>query len=210
VQAGRRSALTIATLLVIFGIGALHHAAAGSQETELSAEEESRLREASRLRDRGLAEMEEGNHGGAVEFLLPLAEILPDNVLPPVNLAVCYLRLNRTSEAREQIQKARALDPDNPRMLFTLARLLEGDPDFHRQWLEVVDHFAEVHPRDPRPYYLRAESQARSGEHAAAVASLKRAIDQDPENLVLLAEQLVEAAHARDLETSDERPAMTP
>ena len=54
-----------------------------------------RLRHAVRLRSLALAEMEEGRYGRAEQLLLELGEILPDNILPPINLAICYYRLGR-------------------------------------------------------------------------------------------------------------------
>ncbi|MCP3956713.1 MAG: tetratricopeptide repeat protein [bacterium] len=165
------------------------------EEAELR---EAELREAVRLRGLALAEMEDGAFDRAAEHLEKLARILPDNILPPVNLALCYLRLNRRGEALAQLRRARQLDPDNPSMLQALARMLETDPEPAELWRQVVEHFAGAHPRDPRPHYLRARRLAAGDRAAEAVPVLRQALEHAPENLVLLADLLVAAAVARD------------
>ena len=164
--------------------------------------EEARLREAARLRSVALARMEDGEYERAADHLEELARALPDNILPPVNLAICYYRLNRAEEALRQVERARQLDPDNARMLYTLARILGEDPGRARVWREVIDHFAATHPRDPRPYYLEARHLALGGQFAAAVPLFQQALASAPENLVLLADLLVAAAEAADAETT--------
>ena len=172
--------------------------------TELTAADESRLREAARLRGQALADMEDGNYGRAAESLEKLSELLPDNILPPVNLAICFLRLDRPAEARTQIQRAQAIDPDNPQMLYTLARLLDESGDHQEDWQAVLSHFAASHPRDVRPHYLRADRALRDRQWAVAATALDEAVRRDPENLVLLVERLVASAEAGDPDaTSD-------
>ncbi len=168
------------------------------------AADEARLREAARLRGAALAEMEDGNFGRAEPLLVELAGLLPDNVLPPINLAICYLRLNRLEEALEQVGRARQLDPDNPQMLFTLARILEQDPAAGAAWKEIVDHFARAHRFDPRPHYLRGQAHERAGEPAAAVEALRRALELAPDNLVVMADLLAAAAAAGDRDATEE------
>ena len=98
--------------------------------------DEARLRQAARLRSLALAEMEEGQYAGAEGHLRELARILPDNILPPINLALCYFHLDRREAALREIRRARNLDPDNPQMLYGLARLLRYDAAATESWLE--------------------------------------------------------------------------
>lgn len=168
------------------------------------ATDEARLREAAQLRGMALAEMEDGNCGLALEHLDRLALILPDNILPPINRAICLRLLDRQREALQAVGRARELDPDNPQMLYTLALILEQEADLRPQWSDVLDHFVATHPGDPRPHYLRAEEASQQENWPAAVASLETAIRHDPENLVLLSELLVATAQTGDADpTSD-------
>jgi len=164
--------------------------------------DEARFRQAALLRGRAQADMEDANYGRAVESLTALASLLPDNILPPVNLAICHFRLNQPEEAMAAVRRAQALDPDNAQMLYTLVLILRDQPDSQEEWRRVLDHFAETSPRDPRPHYLRAEEEARQRDWTSALESFGQASRRDPENLMLLAEQLVAAAEARNLDAT--------
>ena len=196
------AALGVLTVPAVVGQAPPATPPATSATAEAATEEttQAQLREAARRRGQALAEMEDGHFDRAVVHLEDLARILPDNILPPINLAICYTRLNRQPEARAALDRARALDPDNPRMLYTLARVLELDPGEVALWEDVITHFADRHPHDPRPSYLRARRLAGERQHAAAVPVLQHALELEPENLVVLADLLVSAAEAGDFE----------
>jgi hypothetical protein len=161
---------------------------------------EDRLDEAVRLRGLALAQMEDQRYDLAIGYLEALAEILPDNVLPPVNLAICFFRLNRRDDAFAQLERARQLDPDNPRTFYTLARVLEEDRENREEWLQTVRAFAASHPHDSRPYYLEAELLARERRYGEAIPLLLRALEEERENLVLLSDLLVAAAAEAEIE----------
>jgi hypothetical protein len=163
--------------------------------------EEARLREAARRRGLALADLEEGSYERAAEHLEELARLLPDNILPPVNLAICYFRLNRQREALRELERARALDPDNPQVLYAAARILEQEPGQEEQARGVIRHFLATHPHDVRPYYLEAQALEREGRFAEVVARLERGLSEEPENLVLLGDLLVAAAAGEDGES---------
>ena len=74
------------------------------------------------------------SHGLVLPLLQELAGLLPDNILPPINQAICLYQLQHPEEAAVQIAQARSLAPDNPQMLYSLgnvctllSRLDEGD-----------------------------------------------------------------------------------
>ena len=159
--------------------------------------DEAILGEAARLRALALAEMEDGDYEEALPLLERLAAILPDNILPPINLAISLYQLQRPEDAARQIERARGLDGDNPRMLFVLARILEAQ-GLEEETTEVLEHFSDRHPTDPRPDYLAALAASRHGNPAAAVENLTEALDRSPENLVLMVDLLVAAAEAGD------------
>jgi hypothetical protein len=163
--------------------------------------DETRLREAARRRGLALADLEEGNYGRAAEHLEELARLLPDNILPPVNLAICYFRLNRQEDALRELERARTLDPDNPQVLYAAARILGQEPGQEERAREVIHHFLATHPHDVRPYYLEAEALEREGRFGEVVAELERGLEEEPENLVLLGDLLVAAAAGKDGES---------
>jgi hypothetical protein len=144
--------------------------------------------------------MEDDRYDLAIASLEALAEILPNNVLPPVNLAICYFRLNRREDALNQLARARKLSPDNPRTFYTLARVLEEDVESHAEWQRTIREFAAAHPHDARPHYLEAEAFARRRRYGDAIPPLLRALDEERENLVLLSDLLVAAAAQGEME----------
>ena len=174
--------------------------AVGATETP----DEAHLLEAVRLRSLALADMEAGDFGRAAEQLERLAELLPRNLLPPIDLAICYFRQGRTTEAVAQLIRARSLDPDNPQLLFTLARILENRPDRRDHWEATLEQFAAAHPGDARPYFLRATVRERERRWPEALAAYRAALEREPENLVLLADLLVAAAGAGDLDGTED------
>ncbi len=193
-----RATPLLAALALLSAIAITGASAPGTK----AGEDEARFREAARLRSLALADMEEGNFARAAERLEALAEILPDNVLPPVDLAICYFRLDRPEDALAQLRRAEALAPDNPNLLYTLARVLELEPGRRAEWERAVGRFAAAHPDDPRPWFLRARRLDSERRFAEAVPLLERALERDPENLVLMVELLAAAAEARDPETA--------
>ncbi|MGB5815024.1 MAG: FG-GAP-like repeat-containing protein [Thermoanaerobaculia bacterium] len=190
--------LVTGVLLAVVSAALIEGGAARMPQVLAIETDESALREAARLRSLAAAEMEEGSCGHAEPLLRDLARILPDNILPPINLAVCYFLLDRRNDALEQIARARQLDPDNPQMLYALARILERGPEDRAAWLEVLDHFATVRPHDPRPYYLRAQGLAFDKSFTEAIPFLEAALNQAPDNLVLMVELLTVSAQAKD------------
>jgi tetratricopeptide (TPR) repeat protein len=159
---------------------------------------EAELRRAVQLHSRALADMEEGNCDRALEHLRALARILPDNVLPPTNEAICHYRLGRSEEAQAALERAASIAPDNPRVLYTRARILSESGAPRGQLDALLQRFAAAHPGDPRPHYLAA--LAAGGEPRHRVEHLRAALARDPENLVLLADLLVAGAAAADVD----------
>ncbi len=159
-------------------------------------DEERKYRRAATLKGLAVAEMEEGNYDVAAGYLEEIAELLPENLLPPLNLAICHFQTGRHNEAHRQVDKARRLAPSNPRVLYTLARILEREGADEPLWREVLERFAAAHPFDPRPLFLHARGLALRQRFADAVPLLAGAVDLEPENLVLLLELLVAAGSA--------------
>ncbi|MDA8016608.1 MAG: FG-GAP-like repeat-containing protein [Thermoanaerobaculia bacterium] len=174
----------VLTLLGLIGVGTLAAQPRAQQPGEAD------FRRAVELRSGALADLEQGRFGRAAERLEELATILPDNVLPAVDLAISYFALGRSEEALRQVDRALALDPDNPEALFAVTWSLRFEPAAEARWHDMTTRFIAAHPDDARPHYLQAlrlrELQAsEEGAASAQLSALLRAHDRDPENLML-------------------------
>jgi tetratricopeptide (TPR) repeat protein len=162
------------------------------------------LRDAVRLQGMGLAKMAEGNYAEAITHYQEIARILPDNVLPAVNLAICRFLAGDPDAALQDVRRGRELAPDNPQILFTLAKILGEREGARQEWESVLTRFAKILPHDPRPWYLRAQRMEDAGQAGEGVAHWRSAQQRAPDNLVLMVGLLRAAAAAGDLEgTSD-------
>lgn len=186
-------------------VGLLCVTALGAQPSQRSEEE---LLRAVSLHSSALADMESLNFGRAASTLAELEQLMPENLLPKVNLAISLFRLDRREDALRKLEEARALDGDNPQVLFTLARILgdrvADDLEARRNWDLLLRRLAAVAPRDPRPHFLRARSLAERGRADDAAVVLREAIDRSPDNLVLLVDLLVAATGAGDVDAASD------
>ncbi len=180
--------------------------ASGPAESQEPTEEQ--LQRAVALHATALADMEAQNFGRAAASLRELATVLPDNVLPYVNLAICQFRLGETVAAVETIERAQQIDPDNLQALFALARILgeqvADDVDARRTWDRILRRMVQLAPGDARPHFLRARSLEERGRHEDAVTVLHEAVRHSPDNLVLLSDLLFNASRAGLAETTSD------
>ena len=171
---------------------------------ERAGSQEQRYRRAAELAGQSLADLESGNCRSAIDRLLEVERLLPDNLLPHVNLAICYSLLNQTDQALASLQRARELAPDNPQALFATARILEpairDDEAARSLWQSSLERLERVRPRDPRAPYLRGTAALRDGRAGDALGHFDRAIEFAPENLPLLLAALEAAAVAQDID----------
>ena len=195
------TAFFLASIMALLLVTVVGRDIARSQTSSQSGPRaEESLHEAARLRGLALAEMEDGRYDEALPLLQELEELLPDNILPPLNRAICLYQLQRPAEAQAAADRARGLDPSNPRLLYALATILASQ-GAQSEWQQVLEQFATTHPTDPRPHYLLATGELRSRQDPAAVRHLQAALDRAPENLVLMTELLGTAAQAGDSES---------
>ena len=173
-------------------------------QREDASEREQRFRRAAELAGQSLADLESGNCRSAIERLREVERLLPDNLLPKVNLAICYSLLNQTDEALASLRQARQLAPDNAQALFATARILEpriaDDAAARTLWQQSLDRLEQTRPRDPRAPYLRGTAALRDGRVTEALEHFERALEHAPENLVLLLATLESAAQAQDID----------
>jgi tetratricopeptide (TPR) repeat protein len=107
--------------------------------------------------------------------------------LDPTNPALCVAIGNtwaaegRYVAAEIWLTEATSLEPDNPIWWETLARFyLDHDITFEGRAITATQTLLELAPDDARAYDLRGWASFQSGDYAAALKYLLRAIDLDP------------------------------
>jgi Flp pilus assembly protein TadD len=140
------------------------------------------------LRDRGLALLENEQPAEAETVFRQLAQLVPDDPLPPANLAVALLRQQKLDEARANAERALGLAPRHPEVLAIQAEVLRwgGDPSAA---LAVAERAVAAAPDAPRLHYLRLDLAAMTGGtegEKAADAALEALARLRPDNLYVL------------------------
>ncbi len=174
-----------------------------SAKTEHGQKEEQRFRRAAELAGQALADLEDGRCTVARDRLLEVDRLLPDNLLPKINLAICHSILDQRDQALQWLEQARRIAPDNPQALFATARVLEplllDDAGARRLWDQTLTRFERTRPKDPRPPYLRGTAAENSGDadaFAQADGYYQRALRNSPENLAIMLAGLNAAARS--------------
>lgn len=127
---------------------------------------------------------------GRVDLAEPLYEklvvIAPRNAVGQYQLGMARLRRGRTAEAAERFERALRLQPG---MASASARL--GDLALARgDWNQAITRYGEaarLEPGDGRSLFLESFALTASGRGAEAVASLRQALEREPDNPVTLA-----------------------
>ncbi|MFP4500533.1 MAG: tetratricopeptide repeat protein [Candidatus Hydrogenedentota bacterium] len=129
----------------------------------------------------------ENRHRMAVRLLQQARATDPESQHPAYTQDLTYhiaanlLELGRTQEALEAYEQARALNPEDPRVLNDLGVIAEDRGDLeraerhYRQAIRVAPKFALAHSN-------LGDLQARTGRIEAAIASFRRAAALAPEN----------------------------
>jgi tetratricopeptide (TPR) repeat protein len=98
--------------------------------------------------DSAMALLKAGQHEQAVDALKKLAVALPDNPIPPINLALAYKKLDKLDLAETQLKTALTIEADNPVAGNELALLYRMTGRFgqaralYEQTLAKYPHFA--------------------------------------------------------------------
>lgn len=134
---------------------------------------------------RGVAAFEKGDAAAAAAAFEAALEKAPDAPEVRVNLALAYLRLERTDEAIAQLEKAAALAPEAPQVLFQLGgAYLEA-----RQNEKAIDAFTRGLARQPdltNPLSYEATVTLgalyfATGQNDDAIATFEKAIAARPD-----------------------------
>lgn len=127
----------------------------------------------------------------------------PANVRVRLTQITRYLQVDRKKEALEAAQQALATVPDDPRLLAVLGRAQMANAE-HTQAATTFGKLAALEPQSVDPLVRQASAYASSRDFASARSVLNKAIDLQPDNVMLraalvdlgLAEQRPEAAIA--------------
>ena len=101
--------------------------------------------------DSAMVLLKAGQHEQAADAFKKLAVALPDNPIPPINLALAYKKLDKPDLAEAQLKAALAIESDNPVAGNELALLYRSTGRFaearalYEKTLAKFPHFAIAH-----------------------------------------------------------------
>lgn len=121
-----------------------------------SSRSEAELVEAFRLRNVGLARLEEGQPVEAAEAFRSLTELLPGEPLGHADLGLALLRQGRVDEAEPPVRRALELVPEDPEVRHLLATLHEA-AGRRQEAVRVLEATVEKTPAHLRTLYSLAE-----------------------------------------------------
>ena len=129
---------------------------------------------------RGLALIRRGEFGAAVDELLPVAEVKPDDFDVRFLLGMALLRDGRGDAALGHLLAAVELKPDHAAARMELARLQESrhDPSAASHYRQA----AQSAPRDIRVWIEAGTALGRLGQYDPAEALLRDAVRLAPRN----------------------------
>lgn len=166
-------AIIVVIAILIFAIAALLFARARAADHRA-------------FNERGAQLIREGKYKTALINLERALKLKPNYAEAYHNCGIAYGRLGRFGEAEESLRRALALEPDQPRVMFNLAAVLEKEADYQG----ALDLLARAEKRNadyPAARALRAKIYCRmadgaiaSGDAAAAGELLLKAVASDP------------------------------
>ncbi len=116
-----------------------------------------------------------------------------------LELASLFLRIGDTNRAALQVEKAEALSPDSPAVVYTRARVLLAQNDFD-QALQAVDRALSLDVGYLDALLLKGQIFQARGEFAGSIEPLQTytAYRQDPAVLILLGDALYRVERYQD------------
>ncbi len=97
-------------------------------------------------------------------------------------LGAAYEQMKRTKDAIAAYQRAVDIEPGDPRTLGALAQALLNDEQLDAS-LKVYRDMADVDPEDVSTLIHICEIERRQGKYEDALATIKKALKKDPDNL---------------------------
>ncbi len=156
--------------------------------------------EAIRLRNEGIAELENEQPANAEQLFRRLIELVPADPLGHANLAIAALRQQQFDAALEHIADALAKAPKDPHLLAIEAEVRHWSGD-DVQALKILRDAARLAPEEIEIQYAlfrQAGVVDSDDSDAAAREALDRLVRLRPENLVILLQQGIRAREAGD------------
>ncbi len=160
--------------------------------------------EAVRLRNEGVAELENEQPANAARIFEELIAKLPEDPLGHANLAIAALRQQDFGGALGHIDTALAKAPGDPSLLAIRAEVLHWSGE-DEQALATLRNAARLAPDDVEiQYALYRQAGIIDGEaaEAGAAEALERLVRLRPENLVVLLQRGIRAREAGDRTTA--------
>ncbi|HTB97845.1 MAG TPA: tetratricopeptide repeat protein [Terracidiphilus sp.] len=97
-------------------------------------------------------------------------------------LGAAYEQMKRTKDAIAAYQRAVDIEPGDPRTMGALAQTLLNDEQLDAA-LKIYRDMAEVDPEDVSTLIHICEIERRQGKYEDALATIKKALKKDPDNL---------------------------
>jgi tetratricopeptide (TPR) repeat protein len=101
--------------------------------------------------DSAMVLVKAGQHEQAADAFKKLAVALPDNPIPPINLALAYKKLDKRDLAETQLKAALTIEPDNPvagnelALLYRMTGRFAEARALYEKTLAKYPHFAMAH-----------------------------------------------------------------
>lgn len=132
------------------------------------------------LFSRALSLHQAGKLSEAEKVYLQVLERMPASINLLCNLGVLYRDMKNHSMALTYLQRAAALDPDNPMIALNIGAVLEDRKDL-RGAVAAYRKALKASPHDPRILNNLGKALYLLGETAAALDSLNRAVKAAPD-----------------------------
>jgi len=135
-----------------------------------------------RFNDYGIGLLRQGDLRGASAAFQRVADLRPDGVDGPINLARTALQDGDLATARRQLDRALALAPDNTTARYYLADVYR-DEGLYDDAVEALRRVLERNPRDRIAINELGELYFLQGRYQEAVDQLMKTLAIDPEDV---------------------------
>jgi tetratricopeptide (TPR) repeat protein len=140
---------------------------------------------------RGIINAQKGNYDQSASDFEQANRLSPDKSYGSVGLSMVYAESKRPEEAQQLLRERLKAAPNDPTLNYLLADVLVNQPNAPSQANLAEARIALLRSLATRPGFSNAHAllgkiYRRSGENAKAIAELKLALSNDPENRVAL------------------------
>lgn len=136
----------------------------------------------------GISRFKWNASSAALPPLLDYAAKHPGDFQGQYYLGLCYLSLDKFSQAESPLNKAQRLDPSNTNVLYHLTQSYLGQArqdasrrnEMARRYQETIEKIAAIDPNSYRLHQLKAAAYQADGNEAAAIQELEALLQHDP------------------------------